>query len=434
MKLKFSCTVLSIFLVVTFILTGCSSSNSTSKDSKDQVTIRMVWWGNKEVHERTQKVIDLFEEQNPDIKVSTEFTGWDGYWDKLATQAAGQNIPDVVNMDIQYLSEYVDRDLLLDLNPYIDKGILNFDDVDDSLLDGGIINGKLFAVNQGTNSPALTYDPEMLKEAGISEIEPGYTWDDFIDMAKKLKNHFGDDSYVSVPQGFNDFGYYLRQHGLWLYNEDGTGLGYDDDQYLVDFLEMQQKLREENITPPQDVMNSVQGLEDELIVHKTSPFHPLTSNEFTAIQQAADRPLELTIFPSLEGGEYGQYLKPGQFYAVSSHSKHPEEAAKLVDFFTNSTEAHEILKAIYGVPISSKVQEHITPLVDEPTKQIFDYIELVKDYSSPISPPEPSGHGEISSMYTRVLEKINFGELTPEDAAKQFRSEAEARLAKNTKD
>src|SRR5690606_4681947 len=118
----------------------------------------------------------------------------------------------------------------------------------------------------------------MLEEAGITDFSPGYTWDNFIDIARKIKDSFGDDIFVNAPQGYGDFGYYLRQHKMWLYNEDGTGLGYEDDKYLIDFFEMWDTLRKENVTPPQDILNSVQGLEDQLIVHKTSPFHPLTSN------------------------------------------------------------------------------------------------------------------------------------------------------------
>lgn len=435
---KKALSTLILTLLVSLFIVGCGKDDASNEgktngslSDDEEVTIRMVWWGNKEVHERTQKVVDLFEEENPNIKVSTEFTGWDGYWDKLATQAAGQNLPDVVNIDIQYLSEYASRGLLADHNEFIEKGWLNFDDVDPSLLEGGEIDGKLYAINQGTNSPALTVDPAILEEAGITNFEPGYTWEDFIDIAKTVKEEFGDDMYVEGPQGLGDFGYYLRQHGLWLYNDEGTGLGYDDDQYLIDFLDMWQSLRDEDITPPQDVLNSVQGKEDVLLVHGDSPFHPLTSNEFVAVHQAADRPLELALYPALEGGEHGLYLKPGQFYAVSSHSEHPEAAAKLVDFFTNSKEAHEVLRAIYGVPISSVIQEHVAPLVDESTKQTFDYIDLVQDYSSPLSPPEPSGHGEINSAYDRIFEAMSYGELSPEEAAKRFREEAEAILAKN---
>ncbi|MBD2846539.1 carbohydrate ABC transporter substrate-binding protein [Paenibacillus sp. IB182496] len=431
---------LGVTLLTCLVLTSACGNNDSGADSSatgsegesnETVNLRMVWWGNKEVHDRTQKVVELFEEAHPNIKVSTEFTGWGGYWDKLATQAAGQNLPDVVNMDLQYFAEYTNRGLLADLTPFTEQGILNFDDVDPALLEGGMVDGKLYAVSQGTNSYAMTYDPAMLEEAGVADFGPGYTWEQLGAIGEQVKAHYGSGTYVTVPQDLPAFGFYLRQHGAWIYNEAGDGLGYEGDQYLIDFLTMVDELRKADLTPPPDVVNSVQGLEDQLIVHKKSPFQPLTSNEFVAIAQAADRPLELTIFPSLEGGEPGQYLRPGQFYAVSANSEHPEEAAMLVDFFTNSEAAHEVLMGIYGVPISSKILSHITPLVDENTRKTFDYIELAKDYAGPMSPPDPKRQGEVVTAYESIQEEVSFGVTTPEEGAKRFRAEAEAVLSRN---
>ncbi len=90
------------------MMAGCSKEgNSSSKSDGDQVELRMVWWGSQDRHDRTLKVIDQYMEENPHVTISPEFTGWDGYWEKMATQAAGGNLPDIVQMDYKYLSEYV---------------------------------------------------------------------------------------------------------------------------------------------------------------------------------------------------------------------------------------------------------------------------------------------------------------------------------------
>ncbi len=99
------------------------------KKGDEIVELTFAWWGTQIRHDRTQQIIDLFEEQNPNIKIRGEFSGWDGYWEKLATRAAGQSLPDLIQMSYAYLADYVDRGLVADLSLYEDSGIINFDDV-----------------------------------------------------------------------------------------------------------------------------------------------------------------------------------------------------------------------------------------------------------------------------------------------------------------
>jgi multiple sugar transport system substrate-binding protein len=390
-----------------------------------QVEIRVAWWGSQTRHDRTLEAIELFEEQNPDIVVTPEFTGWDGYWERLATQAAGQNLPDVFQMDLQYLNEYVSRGLLEDLAPSIDAGALNLDDVDELYLAGGRIDDNLYAINLGANSLALAYDPAMFEEAGVPLLEPGYTWDDYVSTARKLKESLGDDVYVQSLSDLHGFKHYLRQHDLWLYNEDNTGLGYDDDQYFIDYFSMWDELLKEGVSAGPDITTEIQGLEDELIVHGRSPVLMFHSNQIVGLQGAADRPLDMTLFPSMPGKTDAHFLKPSQFFSISSQSQQQEAAAKFIDFMTNSLEANEILAAERGVPISAAVREHLYSQLSEYEQMQFDYIELVQENSSEIHPPEPAGLSEINGLFDRKLEELEYGVITVEEFAQEFREGVE---------
>lgn len=50
--------------------------------------LRVTWWGSQTRHDLTMAAIEKFEEKYPYITVEAEFTSWDGYWSKLATQVA----------------------------------------------------------------------------------------------------------------------------------------------------------------------------------------------------------------------------------------------------------------------------------------------------------------------------------------------------------
>ncbi|SFL90896.1 carbohydrate ABC transporter substrate-binding protein, CUT1 family [Gracilibacillus orientalis] len=423
-------------LVMTGLLVACSSSDSaseTDRDSSNKVELRMLWWGSQDRHDRTLEVIDLYMEENPNVTISAEFTGWDGYWEKMATQAAGGNLPDIVQMDYKYLAEYAGKGLLADLNPYLESDALDLSDVEDTYIDGGIIDDKLYAVNIGANAHAIVVDNAMFEEAGIDPLEPGYTWEELKEKAKALSDNLGDNVYGVHPgAGVMGFKHYLRQHDQWLYSEDGTELGYDDDQLLVDYLQITVDMLESGAAAPPDVfMTAGTNVEQFPIVNEeTAIVMDIHSNQITAIESGAGRSLDLMLQPSLEGGELGHYIKPGQFFSVAESSEQQEEAAKFISFFTNSIEANEILNAERGVPIAGAVREHLKENASDAGRKMFEYVELAQEHSREIDPPDPQGSTEIESLFANeVQDPIYYGEVTPEEAAENFRAKASEILA-----
>jgi multiple sugar transport system substrate-binding protein len=445
--------IVTVFTLIVALAVGCSDSGKSSNggntgktnegaskvDSKDKMELRFIWWGSQSRHDRTLKVIEMFEELHPNVTINPEFTGGAEIYQRLATQAAGNNLPDIVQMDLPILAEYVNRGQLLSLEDYTASGDINIEDIDPSFIEGGKIDGKLYALSIGTTGIAMAVDPAMYEKAGLEIPKPGYTWDDYIKQAYQLKEKLGKDVYVRSMSGFSEFKQiYLEEQGQHLYNADATGLGYED-KYLIEFFEMWKKLLDDGVIPRPDLTATIQGLEDELIVHGKAPNlaaqQPriaFNSNQFIALSKAANRPLKLTMYPIFADGQKGQHIKPSQFLSISSESKHPDIAAQFIDFFTNSKEANEVLGAERGVPVSSKVRAHLYETMDQAGKETFDYIEAVSKYSAGI-PASPAGDSTLLDIFDKTYEKMAFGQLTPTKAAQQFRADAEDVLKKNKK-
>lgn len=399
---------------------------AASESKKEPIELRIAWWGSQDRHNRTLKAIELYQQQNPHVKISAEFTAWDGYWDKLATMAAGKNLPDIIQMDYKYLNEYVTKKLIVELDPFIQSKSLDLSDTADTATSGGKVNGKMYAINLGSNSVALAYDPAMFQKAGVPEPKPGYTWDDFDKMLRELKSKLGNDYYgFPIEDGNNMFKHLLREKGLWLFNDAGDALGYPDDQPLIEYFTFFNKLQKDGVAPPPEVTAEVKGrLEDSLLPRGKVPMQFMHSNQIVAVTKAANRPLKLMILPKIAGGKEGHFLKPSQFFSVTSHSKQAEEAAKFISFFTNDLKANEVLGGERGVPIATKVRKHLYDNLDPASKEMFDYIELVQQHAREIDPPDPAGGGKVEDAFKRIQESINYGKLTPEQGAKQFREEA----------
>ena len=82
----------------------------------------------------------LCEGATPDVAIDPETYSWNDYWPKLATQAAGQNLPDVIQMDYRYIFEYARRGQLADLTPFVGKQI-DLADFDPKQLESGKVDG-----------------------------------------------------------------------------------------------------------------------------------------------------------------------------------------------------------------------------------------------------------------------------------------------------
>ena len=117
-----------------------------------------------------------------------------------------------------------------------------------------------------------------------------------------------------------------------------------------------------------------------------------------------------------------------QFFSIAETSAHKEEAAKFLDWFTNSVECNEILMAERGIPISTAVAEAIMPLVDENTQAIFEYIDAVGAIATPIDAPDPAGKGEIEAIGKTTAEDVRYNTYTPEEATADYVSRAHSIL------
>jgi hypothetical protein len=109
----------------------------------EKIELRIAWWGSQNRHDRTIKVIEMYEAENPNVDITYEFAGFDDYWTKLAPQAAGGNLPDIIQQDYARIEEWVARDVMLPLDGFVESGLIDLSDVPVESIDGGRVGGTL---------------------------------------------------------------------------------------------------------------------------------------------------------------------------------------------------------------------------------------------------------------------------------------------------
>jgi multiple sugar transport system substrate-binding protein len=428
-KLLFS----TLSLVMVFFAGGCGDSDladSAENKGKEKITIKISWWGEKPRHDYTLEVIELFEEKYPTINVEPLYSNWDDYWKRLAPMAAGNQLPDIVQMDMLYFKTYSKNSLLEDLTPYINQELIKTQSISEAILSGGKIDEHLYGFPLGLNAPAIIVDPNLLSSGGDSKPNAKWTWNDFEEIALQVhkdKGIYGTNGMKS-PDVF--FSYYLRTKGMNLYNKTGTGLGYDDDQLFINYFDMQIRLLDEGAFPRADVTEQIKGIEDELLVKQQSAMQWAYSNQYIGFLQATNRQLELYPPPG-PGQEAGLSVKPSMLFSISKNSKHKEAAAQFINFFINDIEANKVIKGERGVPISTKVVEKIEKDLSPTQKKVFDYVNEVKNTNKKVDKADPLGSNEVVRLLQDVSEQILFKKITPTEGAQRFRTEANKILSNN---
>ena len=398
--------------------------------AQDQpIFLRLAWWGSAERHERTYEALALFEERNPNIKVTSEVASFDGHFDKLAVQIAGGEAPDVFQMSGQYILDYAGRGALLDLNPFV-PDVIDLSDWDEGTRDLGMIDGVMAGIVIGIDTYAIIFDEEVFAEAGI-EMPETLTWEEFSTLAKDLTAALGDGRYGTEDAGgsYEALEAFVRQRGKRLFSEDGLSLGFEQ-QDLIDWFTYWEDLRQAGAAPPADVTAATETLpENSPLVMGQAPIEFTTASQFVNFQGLQPHELGLRMNPNgPEGSEPAQFIRPALYISAAAATKYPEQSAELINFLLNDVDAAAILRTARGIPASPKVRELLLADVDETERKSFELIDQVASTATQANVLTPPGGRAVTDMLYQANLSVGFGQESVEAAVERFFAEAPSEL------
>jgi multiple sugar transport system substrate-binding protein len=423
------------FTVAGALLTGCSSSKSTSgsassSDSANgKIVLNMEWWGSAPRAEATTKAIKDFEKVHPNIVVQTSYEGNSAYWQKIPTELSGGNGPDVMLQDISYISGYARRGALLSL----DKSIIDTSSIKPTVLSTGEIDGKLYGIPAGIEGAEITYNPALLQKADIT-IKPNeqITWTQYAQIANQVSNKF-KGVYGTPDLSGNEgiFQYYLKEKGEAEYTSSGK-LGFSK-QSLVDWLNYWDALRQSGAAPKATFTASQANVVQDKSVFATgeTPFTADFSgnSDFNDYETYLHEPLNMMMVPAVAGGKEGNYPRPTMYYSVNASSKYPKEAQELINFLTNNETAGKDLGIVRGVPASTKIADEVHQMLPSDQQTAWTAIQAELNVATQIFPLPPTAATQISKLFSNIVQENQYGKLTANQAAEQFISQASGILS-----
>lgn len=315
--------------------------------------IRFSWWSNDIRSSYTIQALKKFEKQN-DVSVDPVFCEFSGYKLRLETDVNAKEVPDVLQMNYNWLYEYYSHDpgLFYDMNKLKDK--IRLSNFSQQQLELGTINGKLVGIPTSLNGIDMFYNTQTLKRYSITQPS---SWVDLIEAGKRLKPH----------------GVYAMEMGeasMWLccaaYAEQITDKPMFDSsnrlQYTADdfgiMLDFYKKLIENNVSPRPSNFNHMDFYNDKAAgiacwISESKSF--FSSN--TGVNAAAVN-ISIGELPGItEPAQSGWYKKPMSFYCISAKTRDVSKSAELVDFLLNSEDMAELQGTEKGIPLSKSAQE-----------------------------------------------------------------------------
>jgi multiple sugar transport system substrate-binding protein len=157
--------------------------------SDEPVTIRFRSYTLGEVRDNALRdLITQFETENPNIQVEVELPPGDQYWDKLQTEFAGGNAPDITVNQMDWVIPGASRGMFVDLNPLMAEDGITLDDYFYPMelewgYEGGMYGAILYAGGQ-----AHYVNTDLLEAAGLEFPAEDWTWDDLLEYAQAMTN------------------------------------------------------------------------------------------------------------------------------------------------------------------------------------------------------------------------------------------------------
>ncbi|WP_321004503.1 ABC transporter substrate-binding protein [Eisenbergiella porci] len=418
--------LLSLCLLMLFA-GGCGTikngneSNDGIREQEEPIVIRFAWWGEQARNDKTREAVALFMEKNPDIQVQTVSLPFETYYENMDIFVETGYMPDVWQGYVGANNNLLHAGLIEPLEVYVDRGLISIEDISKSLLETGMIDGKLYGISLGCNVKCMMVIPECFRKANLEIPEKGYkSWEALeADLIKIKENGIAPVAGHVFDRDFT-FEYFCLQRGETKFTGSGKAeIGFSKNTY-VDYYRMWLRWEEEGLVPPYIATYMLRKQPD---AEETQPEYVVSflySNQFEQRSEKSKYRMELLPLPGMEDVG-GMEIRPGMHICMSSISEHKEAAARLIDFLINDMEANQILNAERGMPASVKVRNALLPGFNEAQQEMARLIEFAEQHS--ISVGQITGDdnraldaGVQGGLMEELEQQIMLRQIEPQDA------------------
>lgn len=413
-----------------FLLACCGFGAMPIAHSADQVELRFAWWGGKARNQATLKALDAFEAKYPNIKVKAEYTGWDGFYSRLTTQINSNTEADVIQTNWNWLTLLSKTgDGFYDLNKL--RQPIGLDQYSPAALASTTVNGKVNAIPISANVMLFYYNAATWQQAGVPLPK---SWDDLLKAGPVFKEKLGDSYYPLILTEQDS----LLLLNSWVYqgnqkpmvDEKTRKLGWNHDDLVQAFTFYRQLVAAHAVPDARTMASYGKGVAYEMKPWINGEWGGIYNWNvlYTAESQNLSHPDDLVMgdYPMREGAkDAGQFNKTALMLSISKNTRHPQEAALLINFLMSEKEGVVPVGLERGVPLSKAGAQILRDAgllkEDDPVLTGLTQSATLPNHAKALPYLEDP---QLTALFLAALQSIDYGKATVDQAATSFEEQA----------
>jgi multiple sugar transport system substrate-binding protein len=424
-------------LTVVMMLVGlvaCGGGGSSSSSSNGVVNLTYALWDQNE-QVGYQQSVNQFMKLHPNIHVTIEQTPWASYWQKLSTEFAAGNAPDVFWDHLAYYPQFVQQGQLMNLSPLIKQSNIDMSQYYQTLINEWSYQGNAYGLPKDWDTIAILYNKQMFQKAGLP-APTNMTWNPtdggtFLQLAQKLTldqngKHPTDPGFD--PSHINQYGFVSEnnpQEGFWNFIAMNGGTLLDKQfgqnfqlnqppavqalQFLVGLI------NKYHVSPSATETNNNGGVAEQFFEGGKVAMIAAGDWELSSVAQQTKIPWGVVELPAGPNGVVSVFN--GLTDAVYAKTAHPQEAWELEQWL-GSSQSEQILGS--GGYVWPGFKSDDQSFLQAWQKKGIDVSPFLKEaQGTTITFPITFGYNEASTDINNIFNQMYLGQLSVPQATSQ---------------
>jgi len=380
-----------------------------------------------------QELTDEYMAQNPDVKIDAIYAG--SYQDtitKVITAARGGNAPQLsVALSVDMFT-LIDEDLIVPFDNFVktDEDRAWIEGFFPAFMENSQTGGKTYGIPFQRSTPVLYWNKEAFKEAGLDPEKAPATWEETIEMGKKLikRDANGNVTQWGVRIPSSGFPYWLfqgftTQNDVILVNSDGNKTNFDDPA-VVEALEHMVSLSTEHGIMEPGIIEW--GATPKAFFEGQTAMMWTTTGNLTNVRNNAPFDFGVAMLPANK--RRGAPTGGGNFYLFQGSSD--EELAASVDFIKWITEPKQAAKwTIATGYVAPRAETWETPEMKAYTKDFPPALVARDQLEFAVAELSTYQNQRITKIFNDALSAAITGDKDAKTALEEAQKQADAILA-----
>ncbi|MGI8914431.1 MAG: ABC transporter substrate-binding protein [Chloroflexota bacterium] len=363
------------------------------------------------------KVVQEFQQQNPNVKINYELFPNQDLQQKLTVLAAAGTSSDCADIETKWMPGFYASGMLLDLTAYAARAKITADTYFPQEWNKAHIGGKLLIMPLDLQPIVIFYNKDVFAAHGVplppaKWDDPSWTWDELVARAQKLTTSNGAAKTfgVSWPLDWRDSLETIWGNGGDVLSADHTtstitmATTTDGFQYHADLI------NKYHVHPNADEAKTLGATLDAFVNGKIAMWANNVTEAFYIAAKKQDVNYDIAPMPSGKAGAFTR--NPADSVMVATGSKSPDQAFALAAYVTGPAGQSELVaKAGLGVPPYRTVAESAdflkpqVPGADGRNFQmVLDMLESSHYKYTPVTTIYPQMVKLFTPLYSQVLQ------------------------------